>query len=151
MRVRRHFRPGYVHFTAADVVSRKVVVMAQDRATSRAAERVLAVVLERLGFPVRALQIDGGSEFKAIFETTCADLRISLFVLPPRSPKLNGHVERAHRTHQEEFYDLTEIPDSLPAHNALLRQWEEIYNRVRPHEALDYLTPNEYLAQYQSP
>lgn len=146
-------RPGLrrVHFTAADVVSRKVVVMAQDRATSRAAERVLAVVLERLGFPVRALQIDGGSEFKAIFETTCADLRIPLFVLPPRSPKLNGHVERAHRTHQEEFYDLTEIPDSLPAHNALLRQWEEIYNHVRPHEALDYLTPNEYLAQCQSP
>jgi hypothetical protein len=25
-----------------------------------------------------------------------------LFVLPPRSPKLNGHVERAHRTHTEE-------------------------------------------------
>ena len=65
-------RPGLrrVHFTAADVVSRTVVVMAQDRATSTAAERVLAVVLERLGFPVRALQIDGGSEFKAIFETT---------------------------------------------------------------------------------
>jgi len=27
-----------------------------------------------------------------------------LFVLPPRSPRLNGHVERTGRTHKEEFY-----------------------------------------------
>jgi len=25
-------------------------------------------------------------------------------VLPPRSPKLNAHVERAQRTYKEEFY-----------------------------------------------
>ena len=29
---------------------------------------------------------------------------IKLFVLPPGNPKLNGHVERANRTHTEEFY-----------------------------------------------
>jgi len=28
-------------------------------------------------------------------------------VLPPRSPKLNGAVERANRTHTEEFYQVT--------------------------------------------
>jgi hypothetical protein len=27
-------------------------------------------------------------------------------VLPPRSPKLNGSVERANRTHSEEFYQV---------------------------------------------
>ena len=27
-------------------------------------------------------------------------------LLPPRSPKLNGHVERGQRTHTEEFYEL---------------------------------------------
>ena len=36
-----------------------------------------------------------------------------LFVLPPRSPKLNGHVERAQRTHKEEFYEVRDLPDSL--------------------------------------
>ena len=37
------------------------------------------------------------------------------FVLPPRSPQLNGRVERAQRTHTEQFYEV--IPDSfqLPA------------------------------------
>ncbi len=56
-------------------------------------------------FPVNAIQIDGGSEFMAKFEWACRDLGIRLFVLPPRSPKLNGGVERANRTHTEEFYE----------------------------------------------
>ncbi len=139
-----------IHFTARDVVSRKDVLVATRELTSRAAERMLREDLGRLGFPVRAIQIDGGSEFKATFERACQDLGIHLFVLPPRSPKLNGHVERAHRTHQEEFYDLTEVPESVIEHNALLRQWEAIYNEVRPHQALGYLTPNEYLAQFHA-
>ena len=145
-------RPGlrWVHFTARDVVSRKDVLVAHDRMTSRAAERVVREAFGRFGFPVRAIQIDGGSEFKAAFETACASLGIKLFVLPPQSPRLNGHVELGHRTHQEEFYDLQEIPDSLAAHNALLQRWEDTYNNCRPHQALGYLTPNEYVARWQA-
>lgn len=121
-----------------------------NRPTSAAAARMLREAFGRFGFPVRAIQIDGGSEFKATFEAACADLGIKLFVLPPRSPRLNGHVERAHRTHQEEFYELTEIPEALADHVALLRRWEETYNNVRPHQALGYRTPNEYVAQWQA-
>lgn len=28
-------------------------------------------------------------------------------------------------------------------------RWEEIYNRVRPHQALDYLTPQEFMEEWQ--
>jgi len=139
-----------IHFTARDVVSRMDVVAAYHHLTSRAAEHVLRGAFARFDFPVRAIQIDGGSEFKAAFEAACAQLGIALYVLPPRSPRLNGHVERAHRTHQEEFYDLTEVPDDLPGHNALLRRWEETYNNVRPHQALGYLTPNEYIRRWKA-
>jgi putative transposase len=138
-----------IHFTARDVVSRKDVLSVADRQTSQAAERMLREAFHRFGFPVRAVQIDGGSEFKATFETACQELGMKLFVLPPRSPRLNGQVERAHRTHQEEFYDLQEIPEAISDHRALLRRWEEIYNSVRPHQALGYLTPNEYLERWQ--
>jgi transposase InsO family protein len=139
-----------VHFTARDVVSRKDVVCAYDRASSQSAARFLREELPRLGFAIRALQIDGGSEFKAGFEQACQAAGILLFVLPPRSPKLNGHVERAHRTYREEFYDLVELPESLAEHNALLRQHEDLYNNVRPHQALGFLAPNEYLQQFYS-
>jgi transposase InsO family protein len=137
-----------VHFTARDVVSRKDVLAARSTLSSVGAEGVLRYAITRFGFPIRAIQIDGGSEFQGVFERACETLGIRLFVLPVRSPKLNGHVERAHRTHQEEFYDLHEVPDALDAHNALLRQWEDVYNTIRPHQALGYLTPNEYVAQW---
>ncbi|MGH2425699.1 MAG: integrase core domain-containing protein [bacterium] len=137
-----------IHFTARDVISRKDVLAIHDRQTSRMAERVLTEDFPRFGFPVRAIQIDGGSEFKAAFEHACETRGILLFVLPPRSPKLNAHVERGHRTHQEEFYDLTELPDSIADHRTVLRQWEEIYNNIRPHQALGYLTPNEFLQRF---
>ena len=61
----------------------------------------------RMPFPVRAIQVDGGSEFQAAFEAACQARGIRLFVLPPRSPKLNGCVQRAQRTHTEEFYEVT--------------------------------------------
>jgi putative transposase len=89
-----------------------------------------------MGFRVRAIQIDGGSEFKAKFERAYQALGIALFVLPPRSPRLNGKVQRAHRTHQEEFYELVEASEDLASHNALLRQHEAVYNGLRPHQAL---------------
>ena len=136
-----------VHFTARDMVSRKDVLVAYKVGNSTAAAHFLREALPRMGFPIRALQIDGGSEFKAHFEAACQALGIQLFVLPPRSPKLNAQVERGHRTHQEEFYELVEVPEDLAAHNALLGAHEEIYNNVRPHQALGYLTPNEFLAR----
>jgi transposase InsO family protein len=145
-------RPGLrrVHFSARDVISRKDVLAVRGKGSSKTAESVLREDFQRFGFAVRAIQIDGGSEFRGEFETACQALGIALYVLPPRSPKLNGCVERSHLTHQEEFYDLVEIPDSLVEHNALLEEWERVYNEIRPHQALGYLTPNEYLQRCQT-
>ena len=64
-------------------------------------------------FPVRAIQVDGGAEFEAIFEGECQKRGIKFFVLPPRSPKLNGGVKWAHRIHTEEFYEVTESSFNL--------------------------------------
>ena len=58
------------------------------------------------------------------------------------SPKLNGSVERAQRTHTEEFYEVAEFSLKIRAHNEELKTWEQIYNTVRPHQAFGYLTPS---------
>jgi len=78
-------------------------------------------------FTIRAIQVDGGSEFKAVFEEECLRRDIKLFVLPPRSPKLNGCVERAHRAHTEEFYEVTDSSFDLPElRDELFRMGEDI-------------------------
>ena len=133
-------------FTARDVVSRWDTLELGRRANAQAAALVLDRLAERMPFPVRAISIDNGSEFMATFETACQARDIRLFVLPPRSPKLHGAVERANRTHTEEFYEVTTAEPELEAFQAELLAWETVYNTIRPHQSLGYLTPAEYLA-----
>ena len=135
--------PGVIlkHFTARDVVSRWDVVEVRTRATANTTTDFLTTLQARMPFPVRAIQVDGGSEFQADLEQACQERGIRLFVLPPRSPKLNGAVERAQRTHTEEFYEVNDFSLEVAPLNRELLAWERIYNTVRPHQALGYLTP----------
>ncbi len=137
------------HFSARDMVSRWDVVEVHERATSLAAAHFLDALVDRMPFPIAALQVDGGSEFAAEFELACQQRQIPLFVLPPRSPKLNGQVERSHRTHHEEFYQVTPNGWSVAALRRPLQQWEDTYNTIRPHQALGYLTPWEFIQSWK--
>lgn len=137
------------HFGARDTVSRWDVVGVYSRATARNGRDFLRQVLERMPFPVKAVQIDGGSEFKAEFEEACASLTLPLFVLPPNSPKLNGRVERSHRTHEEEFYQCYDGDLTLAELRPALRAHEDVYNTIRPHQALAYATPWAWLQERQ--
>ena len=92
-------------FTAIDVVSRCAVVGVRSQATAGTAAAFLDELVARMPFPVQAIQVDGGSEFMADFETACQTREIALYVLPPRSPKLNGRVERLHGTCRREFWE----------------------------------------------
>ena len=143
--------PGVVlkHFTACDVISRWDVVNVYHRATASTACHFLDELEARMPFPIRAVQVDGGAEFEADFELECQRRNIRLFILPPRSPELNGYVERAHCTHTEELYELTENSFELTELRIDLMRWEETYNRIRPHQALGYLTPLEFIEQWQ--
>jgi len=143
--------PGVIlkHFTARDVISRWDVLEAHTRATSNTACGFIEAMIERMPFPIRAVQVDGGSEFQDAFEEECQRRGIKLFVLPPRSPKLNGHVERAQRTHTEEFYEITDAGFEISELNQALLKWEKVHNTIRPHQALGYLTPQEFLESYK--
>jgi transposase InsO family protein len=144
--------PGTVfkHFTARDMDSRWDVVEAYRSATAGNARKFLDTLLARAPFSVKGIQVDGGSEFMAEFEEACSEKEIRLFVLPPRSPKLNGHVERAQRTHTEEFYDYYMGELDMKSVNEALIEWETFYNTVRPHHSLDLRTPLEYIDECHS-
>lgn len=131
----------FKHFTACDVFTRWQVLEAHGRATAHTAAGFLDTIVARMPFAVKAIQVDGGSEFMAEFEDACKQRSIRLFVLPPRSPKLNGHVERSNRTHKEEFYYRLTSTTTLTQVSKLLRRWEDIHNTYRPHQALGQITP----------
>jgi transposase InsO family protein len=134
-------------FTARDVVSRWDVLEARRRATAITAKEFIETLERRMPFKVKAIQVDGGSEFYSDFEEECQRRKLRLFVLPPKSPKLNGHVERAHRTHTEEFYEVYDCAWNVTELNKELRDWEHVYNCIRPHQALAYKTPLQFLKE----
>lgn len=134
-------------FTAVDVVSRTAVVGVRSRATAGTAAAFLDELVARMPFPVQAIQVDGGSEFMAEFEEACEQRNIALYVLPPRSPKLNGRVERLNGTCRREFWECYDGELDLPTLQTALRAWEVTYNTQRPHQSLDDLTPSAWLHQ----
>jgi transposase InsO family protein len=133
------------HFDAYDVFAKWTVAKPYARATAQNAADFLDKVTAEMPWPVKAIQIDGGSEFMAEFEDACKDRQIPLYVLPPRSPKLNGAVERCNGAWRYEFYATVDLPDQVDKIAHHVDAFQHLYNHHRPHGALDGLTPNEYL------
>jgi hypothetical protein len=121
------------HITPRDGVSRWNVLQAQTRAIAATAEQFLDSLQQRMALPIRVVQVDGDSEFAAGFEQACLPGGRHLFVLPPRSPKAIGAVERARWTHTEKFYQATYCSQDVSATNGEQRKWEKTYNTARPH------------------
>ena len=69
--------------------------------------------------------------------------------IKPRTPRLNGKVERSHRIDAEEFYRLLDgvVIDDAKVFNDKLQEWEDFYNFHRPHGGLGGQTPYERLRQ----
>lgn len=143
--------PGVVRkqFTARDIISKWDTLRVFGGATSLLASKFLDLLIMSCPFPIKAIQIDGGSEFKGMFEEACRERNIILYVLPPRRPDLNGCVERSNRTHTEEFYEVHDFSLDIVVLNEELKGWEMVYNTVRPNQALDYLTPLEYITRWK--
>jgi putative transposase len=133
------------HFTAYDPVAKWTVGLVAGRATSACATTLLEKLVAEAPFPVRGIQVDGGSEFRAAFEKACQDKRLDLFVLPPKRPQLNGCVERAQGSWRYEFYASFDLPSRLDRLQPLVDAFAHRFNHHRPHQALGGQTPAQYL------
>lgn len=133
------------HFTAVCPVSQYMVADVYSSKHARNAAAFLDKLLQDCPFPVEAVQVDGGSEFQADFEIACRDKDIQLFVLPPRSPKLNAHVERRQDTWRAEFYEAYPLPHAIDRLRPLVQRFQHLYNHLRPQRRLHHLPPARYL------
>ena len=71
-----------------------------------------------------------GHEFQAKFHWCVEDQGICHAYIKPRSPQLNGKVERSHRIDEEEFYQLLTYKDDVDLEQKLAH-WERFYNLSR--------------------
>jgi len=135
----------FKHYAAICPISKLLFAYAYRQATALTSVDFLQRMLLFFPFKVRSIQVDGGSEFIAEFEQACKKFNIALYVLPPRSPKLNGCVERSNGTMHYEFYVLYPRFSDIHDLNRKLAEFSRFYNEKRPHQRLNYLTPLRYL------
>jgi transposase InsO family protein len=137
-RVRRY------QYTAIDDATRIRALRIYRRHTQRNAIRFIDYVIEKFPFRIHTIRTDRGHEWQAKFHWHVEDQGIRHVYIKPRSPQLNGKVERSHRSDHEEFYQLLTYTDDVDLKKKLA-SWEEFYNFNRPHAAHNGRSPYEAL------
>ena len=137
-------------FGAIDCFTRKRVVGLAPSLTSEEGARFLHKVISGFPFPVQAIQSDGGSEFLGAFTKTVAELRLTHYFNRPYYPQGNGRIERSFRTDDDEFYHVYDLPADFAALKNALLAWNHRYESWRLHQALGYLTPDQFYQQWLS-
>lgn len=155
-------------FTAIDECTRVRFLAGSLTKGAAAATKFLeatVVFFKDLGVTVLRAQTDNGTEFtlphneatlasyargetdEALFTRKCSELGIRHKLIKPRTPQLNGKVERSHRIDNERFYSRFRFGREDALDHALKAVWMPEYNEKRPHGALGGQTPLQFLKQ----
>lgn len=151
-------------YTAIDCCTRLRVVQFHEELAVHAAKAFAQYCLSTFPFPVRVVQTDNDAVFTHWytaaartpldrplrthpFTVMCASLGASHRLIPPRTPRLNGRVERSHQTDEQEFYRRPPYRTRVQLERAF-RRWLWQYNHLRPHDALGGRTPFEALRAF---
>jgi len=133
-------------YTAIDDATRIRAMKIYARHTQKSAIDFVDYVIKKFPFRIYMIRTDNGHEFQAQFHWHVEDLGIRHVYIKPRSPRLNGKVERSHGTDEQEFYQLLTYTDDVDLKKKLA-EWERFYNLHRPHGSLAAKTPFETLRE----
>jgi len=133
-----------------DDYTREVLAIEVD--TSLGGRRVVRV-LEQLkalrGLP-RQIRTDNGSEFLSrVVDQWAYEHGLQWHTIQPGRPMENAYVESFNGRFRDECLNENWFVDLADAREKIA-QWKQDYNRVRPHSALGYRTPEEFAAQAAS-
>jgi transposase InsO family protein len=130
--------PGIYQYTAIDDCSRWRVLQIYQRRTASNTLCFIDEMIERFPFPI---QTDRGLEFFALeVQFRLMEYGIKFRPNKPRSPHLNGKVERSQQTDLREFYATVDL-SNFEQLKTLLAKWEFYYNWHRPHGSLNGKSP----------
>ena len=133
-------------YTAIDDATRIRALKVYKRHIQKNAINFANYVIKKFAFRIHTIRTDNGHEFQSGFHWHLGDLGIRHVYIKPRTPRLNGKVERSHKTDDIEFYQLLSYRGDVDLNKKLLR-WEKFYNFTRPHAGVKGKTPYEVLRE----
>ncbi|HYB19689.1 MAG TPA: IS481 family transposase [Thermodesulfobacteriota bacterium] len=148
-------------FTAIDCCTRLRLIQFHEEMATYTAKAFIQYALSSFPFPVRIVQTDNDSIFTHWYTAgpkTPLDCPVKIHpftamgqrlgathcLIPPRTPRLNGKIERSHQTDEEEFYRLRRYSTHQQLKKAFAR-WLYHYNHHRLHMGLNGKTPLQAL------
>ena len=144
----------YYQITAIDEYSRKRVLEICDEKSSYETGKFLEKLEEKMGFPIKIIQVDNGYEFvndkektnkRGYFEMIAEEKGYEIKRTRPYSPWQNGKVERSHREDGKILYS-----------QKIFRSEKELIEEVKKHEkrynktakiSLNFKSPNEIVKE----
>lgn len=128
--------PGIYQYTAVDDCSRWRVLEIFSRRTAQNTLQFIEKIIEECPFPIQRIQCDRGLEFFAeSVQKLLMEYGIKFRPVKPRSPHLNGKVERSQKTDLQEFYAIQSLDNFAELKNELAC-WQFYYNWQRPHGSI---------------
>lgn len=108
--------------------------------------RILEILIAWRGRPTQ-IRMDNGPELISHrLEDWAKEHSITLAHIQPGQPAQNAYIERFNRTFREDVLDAY-LFSSLEEVRQIVEPWIENYNAIRPHEALQGLSPYQFAAQ----
>lgn len=135
-------------FVGIDCVSKRLAVHVGTNSTSCQASNVLCQMKE-FPFPIEKVRVDNGSENLKDFAAKAEELNIKEYFTRYRRPKDKPFVERVIGTIEKEFIQQGKLAIDLEDQRKLVEKWVDHYNTFRPHQSLNYLTPQAYESRFE--
>jgi putative transposase len=133
-----------------DDYNREALAMEVDTSiNARRVIRVLNRIAEERGVP-KEIRVDNGPEFLSnVFTLWCQENGVEIKFIQPGKPAQNAFIERFNGSFRSELLNMY-VFKTLHDARHLTSNWRETYNFERPHQALNHLTPVEFIHQGDS-
>lgn len=136
----------HLFMSVIDIYTKYALVVKVNTLSSINARKVLKRFAKVNPTGIHTVQTDNGSEFLAHFHKYLEEENFKHIFIYPRLCKVNGVVERFNRTVQEECIKRSdEIYTDLTAFEKALTKYLYWYNYKRPHYALGYMSPIQFI------
>lgn len=135
-------------FVAIDVVSKQASIHVGSTISSTQGALAWKKAVHSLGLP-KAVLTDNGSENLGAFAELLKSQTTEHYFARPHTPKDKPHVERFIGSLERECIQWGGLATDVPDQQHIINQWLKKYHSYRPHQSLNYLTPDEYSAKLQ--
>lgn len=132
-------------FVAVDIFTKQVCIHIANQPSSYQAKIALETVLDTFGSNVCIVNDNGSENYKHAYQYL-RDQNVTQYFARPHTPKDKPHVENLIGKLQQECLDEDRTIKSLNERKQQIQEWLNDYHFFRPHQALSYLTPQEFCA-----